>query len=181
MRCGGRTCRSTAVAAAASGGATTAPSAIAGAQGISGIRARVTTATAIVVRPTANDDEAGDRRPVVPEISRRRVVGGVEQHGRDEQRERELGRNGKGRRAWKKGEERTADRQEDGIGRADAPRRRGQDQGREDEAHESFEFTHAIADGAILARGASRCSAIDTATTTLSESLAGSMGMRTLV
>ena len=45
-----------------------------------------------VVRPTRNDDQAGDRRPVVAEISRRRVEGRVEQDGRDEQRQRELRR-----------------------------------------------------------------------------------------
>ena len=54
MRCGGRNGRSTAVAATASGGATMAPSTIAGAHGISGTRARTTTATATVVSPTAN-------------------------------------------------------------------------------------------------------------------------------
>src|SRR3954470_14581489 len=53
MRRGGRSWRRTAVAAAASGGATTAPSATAGAHGIAGISARATTATATVVRPTA--------------------------------------------------------------------------------------------------------------------------------
>ena len=52
MRCGGRNGRSTAVAAAASGGATTAPSAIAGAQGMP-IMACATAATATVVKPTA--------------------------------------------------------------------------------------------------------------------------------
>src|SRR3954462_8609812 len=54
MRCGGLSCRKTAVAAAASGGATTAPRAMAAGQGSSGTSARVTTATAIVVKPTAN-------------------------------------------------------------------------------------------------------------------------------
>ena len=54
MRCGGRNGRSTAVAATASGGATMAPSAIAGAHGIVGMSVRATTATAAVVNPTAN-------------------------------------------------------------------------------------------------------------------------------
>ena len=53
MRCGGRNGRSTAVAATASGGATIAPSAIAGAHGIAGMSVRATTATAAVVNPTA--------------------------------------------------------------------------------------------------------------------------------
>ena len=91
MRCGGRSCRRTAVAAAASGGATMAPSAIAAAQGIAGTSACATHATAAVVRPTRDHDERQQRRPVVPEIARRRVVGRVQQHRRDEQRERELG------------------------------------------------------------------------------------------
>ena len=53
-RCGGCSGRSTAVAATASGGATTAPSAIAAAQGMAGTRVWATSATATVVRPTAN-------------------------------------------------------------------------------------------------------------------------------
>src|SRR5215212_1124175 len=54
MRWGGRNGRSTAVAATASGGATTAPSAIAAAHGIVGTSVWVMTATAAVVNPTAN-------------------------------------------------------------------------------------------------------------------------------
>jgi hypothetical protein len=54
MRWGGRNWRSTAVAATASGGATTAPSAIAAAHGIIGMSVWATTATAPVVNPTAN-------------------------------------------------------------------------------------------------------------------------------
>ena len=52
MRCGGRSCRRTAVAAAASGGETMAPRVMATAHGISGTSVRTTTATAIVVRTT---------------------------------------------------------------------------------------------------------------------------------
>ena len=52
-RWGGRNGRSTAVAATASGGATIAPRAIAGAHGIAGTSARTTSATARVVNPTA--------------------------------------------------------------------------------------------------------------------------------
>ena len=54
MRCGGRSCRSTAVAAAASGGATTAPSATAAAHGISGISHRVTAATGLPATTQSN-------------------------------------------------------------------------------------------------------------------------------
>src|SRR2546430_813957 len=52
-RLGGRSWRSTAVAAAASGGATMAPSAIAAAHGICGTRARATRATTTTVSATA--------------------------------------------------------------------------------------------------------------------------------
>src|SRR5438477_292647 len=73
-RCGGRNGRSTAVAATASGGATTAPSAIAAAQGIAGTSAWATTATAAVVREPGDEHRerlgiAGDpQRPGVHRI-----------------------------------------------------------------------------------------------------------------
>ena len=37
------------------------------------------------------DDQARDRRPVIPEIPDGRVVGRIEEYGRDEQRQRKLG------------------------------------------------------------------------------------------
>ena len=144
MRCGGLSCRSTAVAAAASGGATMAPSAIAGAHGMAGISARATTATAMVVRPTANNHQTGDRRPVVPEVPRRRVIRRVEQDGRDEERQGELGQHGERRRAWNEREDRAAERQKHRIRRADAARHGCQDRGGEDQANENFEFFHLI-------------------------------------
>src|SRR5215207_8756133 len=52
-RCGGRSCLSTVVAAAASGGATMAPSATAAPQGISGTSALTTSATTTMVSATA--------------------------------------------------------------------------------------------------------------------------------
>jgi hypothetical protein len=66
-RCGSPTCRSTEVAAAASGGATIAPSATAAAQGISGTSHRATQATAAVVSSTA----ATARPPTGSRLSRR--------------------------------------------------------------------------------------------------------------
>ena len=53
MRCGGATERITASAATASGGASSAPSAIAAAHGMFGRKTRETQATAMVVSPTA--------------------------------------------------------------------------------------------------------------------------------
>ena len=89
-----------------------------------------------------NDDQAGDRRPVVPEIPRRCVVRRVEQDRRDEERQRELGQNRERRRAWNKREKGAADREKHRIGRADAARRRGQQRGGEDQANENFELSH---------------------------------------
>ena len=120
MRCGGRSCRSTAVAAAASGGATTAPSATAGAHGIAGTSAR-DDGDGHRREADREDDEAGDRRPV-SEISGRGVEGRVEQDGRDEERQGELGRNGNDGRAGNEREDGAAEGEEHGIGRADAAR-----------------------------------------------------------
>src|SRR3954471_8685433 len=58
MRYGTRTCRSTATATAASGGATIAPRATAADHGMSGTSARLTTETAAVVTPTAKTTSA---------------------------------------------------------------------------------------------------------------------------
>ena len=46
------------------------------------------------------------------------------------------------RRAWQKGEQRTSEREEDRIGRADTPRPRGQDHGREEETQKVFQSPH---------------------------------------
>src|SRR4029434_10416011 len=88
--------------------------------------------------PDRKDDEAEDGRPVVSEISWRCVVRGVEQHWRDEDCQCKLGRYDERGRAREKSEQRTAQREEDWIGCADAPRRRGHDNGGEDETNKSF-------------------------------------------
>jgi len=59
-------------------------------------------------------DQAGHRRPIVPEISERRIVSRIEQHGCDKERQRKLGRDTERRRAWKKRQQRAAERQETG-------------------------------------------------------------------
>ena len=87
-------------------------------------------------------DQARDRRPVVLEISQRRVVRRIEQHGRDEERQRKLGRERERRRARKKREQRAAERQEYRIRCSDAARRRRQDHGRDEQAEKLFEFPH---------------------------------------
>ena len=87
-------------------------------------------------------DQTGDRRPVVPEVSRRCVVRRVEQDGRHEERQGELGRDGERRRAGHKREERAAEREKHRIGCANASRHGGQQRGGEDQANEDFEFSH---------------------------------------
>ena len=88
-----------------------------------GISARATDGDGDGGEADGNNDQTGDRRPVVPEIPRRCVVRRVEQHGCDEERQRELGQHGERRRAGNKREERAAEREKHGIGRADAARR----------------------------------------------------------
>ena len=105
MRCGGCSWRSTAVAAAASGGATMAPSAIAARPGHVGDQRAGDDGDRDGREADREHDQAGERRPVVLEISRRGVVGRIEEHGREEERQRELGRHGERRRARKKREE----------------------------------------------------------------------------
>ena len=99
---------------------------------------RTTTATAAVVNADREDDQARQRRPVVPEISERRVVRRVEQDGCDEERQRELGREGERRRDWKKREQRAAERQEYRIRRSDAARQRRQDHGGDEQQTEKL-------------------------------------------
>ena len=122
-----------------------APSAIAGAHGIDGTSARTTTATATVVSPTANIDQPRDRRPVVLEISERRVVRRVEQYGCDEERQRKLGRERERRRDRKEREQRAAERQEHRIRCSDAAGSRRQDHRGDEQSQELFEFPHVTA------------------------------------
>jgi hypothetical protein len=92
--------------------------------------------------PDRKDDEAEDGRPVVSEISWRCVVRGIEQHWRDEDCQRKLGRYDERGCAREECEERAAKCQKDWIGCADASRRCRQENSREDETNESFEFPH---------------------------------------
>ena len=103
-----------------------------------------------------NDDQTSDRRPVVSEVPRRRVVGSVEQHRCDKERQRELGQDGERGRAGNKREDRAAQRQEHGIRRADATRQGSQHDGGEDQADENFEFPHDARCGDSSRKGSTR-------------------------
>ena len=88
------------------------------------------------------DDQPRDRRPVVLEVSQRRVVCRVEQYGRDEQRQRKIGRKGERGRGRKKGEQCAAERQEHRIRCADAARCRRQNHGGDEQREKLFELMH---------------------------------------
>ena len=96
----------------------------------------------MVVRPTANTT-----RPVTgAQLSLRSrgdaSIGRVEQDGRDEEGQCELGQDGERRRAWNEREGRAAEREKHRIGRAHASRDGRQDGGGENKTNQDFEFCH---------------------------------------
>lgn len=142
MRCGGFNWRSTAVAAAASGGATTAPSAIAGAHGMAGISVRAATATAMVVRPTAKT-----ARPVTGAQLSLRSLGDASKAASSSTGATKSARASSGSMVndgapGNEREDRAAERQKHWVRCADAACRGGQNDGCENQANECFEFPH---------------------------------------
>jgi hypothetical protein len=101
--------------------------------------------------PDREDDQASDRGPVVPEVPERRVVRRIEQHGRDEERQRKLRRDREGGRAGKKREQRTPQRQEYRIRRSDAACQGCEDHGRDEQDQKFFELVHTTRYWAIRA------------------------------
>ena len=91
------------------------------------------------------DDQAGDGRPVVLEISERCIVRGIEQDWCNEQRQRQLGRKRERRCGRKKREQRTAKRQEHRIRCADAAGNARQDHGGDEETEKLFKRSHMTA------------------------------------
>ena len=89
-----------------------------------------------------DDDEAGDRRPVVAEVARRGVVGRVEQDRRDEQRQRQLGSDGEraARPARTRGSRRRGRERPDRA--PDSTRGGGEQDGRDEEDEDLFEVGH---------------------------------------
>src|SRR4029453_9595170 len=142
IRCGGRNGRSTAVAATASGGATTAPSAIAAAHGIVGMSVWTTTATAAVVNPTANTT----RLVTGSQLSRRSLsdasYAASSRTGATNSASASSGATVDGGRAGEEGEGAPAARQEHRVGCADAAPRGRQDYGRDEQAEKLFEVLH---------------------------------------
>src|SRR6201987_6577919 len=84
------------------------------------------------------NNQAGNRRPIVPEISERRVVSRIEQYGCDKERQRKVRGDGERERAWKKRQQRTAEREEYRIRRSDAARPGRQDHSRDEQTKNLF-------------------------------------------
>ncbi len=76
----------------------------------------------------ANSDkhQGGDRQPVVPEIAQRGVIGRVEQHRRNEQRQRQFRLQCPGRGARQEGQQHASNSEKGRVGNADPPRHRRQ-------------------------------------------------------
>ena len=86
-----------------------------------------------------------DWRPIVLEVSQRRVVRRVEQDRCNEQRQRKFGRKSEGRRGRKKGEQCTAECQEHRIRCSNAACCCRQNHRGDEETQELFEFPHITA------------------------------------
>ena len=87
-------------------------------------------------------DQARDRRPVVAQVSQRRVECRIEEHRRDEDRQRQFRRHRERRHARHEGQERATQRQEDRVRRAEAARGTGEGHGREEQREQFFESPH---------------------------------------
>ena len=93
-------------------------------------------------QPDADDDQAGDRAPVFPQVAGRGVVGGVEQHRRDEERKGEVRLDGEDRSPGDERQDRPAEGKERRVGRSDATRESGQENRREQERDQNLECMH---------------------------------------
>jgi hypothetical protein len=107
-------------------------------------------------------DQPQYRRPVVPEIPEGRVVGRIEQYGRDEERQGQLRRNRERGRAGKKREDGAAECEKYRIRCSDAPRRGRKDHRRDEQNEQLFELPHVSQAGRICGlwqlRSPTRCS-----------------------
>ena len=89
-----------------------------------------------------DNDQAGDLAPVVFEVANGGVVRCVEQHGCDEQRQREFRRQCERGGCRHQGEQRATDREEDGVGSAGASCGGGQHHGGDKQQQDLFELPH---------------------------------------
>ena len=89
------------------------------------------------------DGEAGDRPPVRSEVARRRIERGVQQHGRDEEGERELGVQDERRRARNERQACAGERHHRRVGSPDASGQRGEARTGEQQRDDDLEDVHA--------------------------------------
>ena len=87
---------------------------------------------------------AGDRQPVVPQVARRGVVGGVQQARRHEQGQHQIGRECQRRRSGKHREHRPGDGEEGGVGRPKPTGDRGKQRANDQQGDGDFEESHAV-------------------------------------
>ena len=88
------------------------------------------------------EGEARDRAPVRAQVARRGVEGGVDQHRRDEQRERQLGIEHEGRHAGEERQRGAGEGHQRRVGRADPPRQRGQRRADQQQRDDDLEYFH---------------------------------------
>ena len=97
-------------------------------------------------------DEPKDRRPVIPEIPDGRVVGRIEEYGRDEQRQRKLGGNSERGRTGKKPQAGAPECKKYRIRCSDAAGRGRQDHGCNEQNKQLFELPHIPGCSALASR-----------------------------
>ncbi len=88
------------------------------------------------------EGEAGDGPPVGAQVARRGVEGGVDQHRRDEQRQRQLGIEHQRGQAGDERERGAGERHQRRIGRAELPRHRRQRRTAEQQRDDDLEDFH---------------------------------------
>ncbi len=88
------------------------------------------------------EGEARDRAPVRAQVARRGVERGVDQHGRDEQRERELGIEHERRHAGDERERGAGERHQRRVRRADPPGQGGERRAAQQQRDDDLEYLH---------------------------------------
>src|SRR5713226_7432145 len=91
--------------------------------------------------PSARSSSArySSLRPVVAEVAQRGVEGGIQQHRRDEQRQRQIGLQRPGRAGWYEGQQQAADGEKGRVGHLDPPGQRRQQHRAQQQGDQPFE------------------------------------------
>ena len=148
-RCGGRSWRSTAVAAAASGGATTAPRTTAAVHGMSGTRVRTSHGHGGHRDPHREEGQPRHGAPVISQVTDRGVERRVEEDRSHEQDQGQLGIQRDDGRAGHQRQARARQSQERGVGRPDAAGQGGQCRADQQEDDDGLEDLQGMAPGRL--------------------------------